>query len=74
MDNNINLQQQMNNLESFQARKSASYGSLGPDLSAFGQGWRSKGNFFLEQTAEVINTESDNIFGSLEAAAMSSIS
>lgn len=67
IDNNINLQQQLNNLEGIQARKTASYGSLGPDLSAFGQGWRSKGNFFLEQTAEVINTESDNIFGSLDA-------
>jgi outer membrane protein len=67
LENNVPLQQQRNNLSGIQANRSASYGSLAPDISAYGQGWRNDGNLFIEQEARVINTTSDNIYGQLNA-------
>ena len=67
LENNVLLGQQQNNLSGIQANRSASYGSLAPDVNAFGQGWRNDGNFFIEQEARVVNTVSENIFGQINA-------
>jgi len=66
LNNNIRLKQERNNLTSFQAVKTASYASLAPDLSASATAFRNKGNFFIEQTAEVVNTVTNNFVGSLD--------
>jgi len=70
LDNNIRLKQERNNLTTIQAVKTASYASLAPDLSASAIAFRSDGNFFIEQTGEVVNTISDKFRGSLDADVM----
>ena len=67
LENNVPLRQQNNNLTGIQANRTASYGSLAPNINAFGQGWRNDGNLFIEQEARVVNTTSDNIYGQLNA-------
>ena len=67
LDNNIGLKQERNNLSAIQADRTSSYASLAPDIDAIGVAFRSDGNFFIEQTGKVVNTLSDNVFGSLDA-------
>ena len=67
LDNNIGLKQERNNLKAIQADRISSYASLAPDIDAIGIAFRNDGNFFLAQTGEVVNTLSDNVYGSLDA-------
>jgi outer membrane protein len=67
LESNVPLRQQNNNLTGIQANRTASYGSLAPNINAYGQGWRNDGNLFIEQEARVVNTVSDNIYGQLNA-------
>ncbi len=70
LDYNIALKQERNNLTSREAFKNSSYASLAPSLNARGLVYRNDGNFFLEQTGEVINAVSENLFGSVDANLM----
>jgi len=67
LDNNVTIRQSQNTLGGFEADKRAAYASLAPDLTGFLQGWRSDGNFFLQQTGEVVNAVTDNVYGQLDA-------
>jgi outer membrane protein len=67
LENNVLLRQEQNNLGGIQANRTASYGSLAPNVNAVGQGWRNDGNFFIEQEARVVNTVSENLYGQLSA-------
>ena len=67
LENNINLKQAENTLGGIEADRRAAYASLAPDLTGYLQGWRSDGNFFLQQTGEVVNTVTNNLYGSFDA-------
>ena len=70
IDNNVNLRQAKNTLGGFEADRRAAYGSLAPDVTGYLQAWRNDGNFFIQQEARVVNTVSDNLYGSIDADVM----
>jgi len=65
MRNSVALNTQRNNLEINQIQKTASYVSLGPNLSLNANAVRIDGNSFNPQAGAVINGTRDNITGSL---------
>lgn len=67
LDSNIPLKMERNNLTAAEANKNSSFASLAPNLNGRGTGFVNNGNFFIEQEGRVINTESRNLFGSLDA-------
>jgi len=67
LENNIPLKQERNNLTGRVITKNSSYASLAPSINARALASRANGNFFLEQTGEVINAISQNLFGTLDA-------
>lgn len=67
MQNSVALNTQRNNLEVNQMFKTASYVSLGPNVSLNASAVRIDGNSFNPQTGTVINGIRDNVTGSLNA-------
>jgi outer membrane protein len=67
MQNSVALNTQRNNLEVNQMFKTASYVSMGPNVSLNASAVRIDGNSFNPQTGTVINGIRDNITGSVNA-------
>lgn len=67
MQNSVALNTQRNNLEVNQMFKTASYVSMGPNVSLNASAVRIDGNSFNPQTGTVINGVRDNVTGSVNA-------
>lgn len=68
LDNNISLKKQENQQYLSKSEKVNALVQVGPQLSAFGQAWRTQGNQFIEQEARVVNdAETDNFYGTVDA-------
>ena len=67
LKNNVTLQQTVNQLMVNNALRTESILRYAPTISATGQAWISSGNTFLQQTGDVINTQSSNLFGQVQA-------
>jgi outer membrane protein len=67
LDNNINLKQEDNRLEIFQANKANAYANLAPNLSASGNYGRVDGNQWIEQEAQLINSKRTFLGASVDA-------
>ncbi|MCK5701075.1 MAG: TolC family protein, partial [Cyclobacteriaceae bacterium] len=67
LEQNIDLRTQQNLMRIVKAEKNQSRGEIAPNVSASLNGWRANGNTFIESEAKIINTTSDNLYGSLEA-------
>lgn len=67
LEQNVDLRTQQNLMKIVKAEKNQSRGEIAPNVSASLNGWRANGNTFIESEAKIINTTSDNLFGSLEA-------
>lgn len=67
MQNSVSLNTQRNNLEVNQMLKTASYVSMGPNVSLNASAVRIDGNSFNPQTGTVINGIRDNVTGSVNA-------
>jgi outer membrane protein len=65
IENNINLLQETNRLDVFQADKSTSYASMAPSVSINGDFGRRDGNSFNQQEGRVVNGKLDFMSGSL---------
>ncbi len=59
LDNNVNLQQEDNRLEVFQADKAAAYANMAPNISGSANYGRVDGNQWIEQEAQLINSKRD---------------
>ena len=64
---NVTLRTQQNEMKVVTAEKKQSRGEIAPSLSARLNGGRANGNQFIENEAKVINTTSENLYGSLNA-------
>ena len=67
LEQNVDLRTQQNLMRIVKAEKNQSRGEIAPNVSANLNGWRANGNTFVESEAKIINTTSDNLYGSLEA-------
>lgn len=70
LENNVNLQQEDNRLEIFQANKANAYANLAPNLSASGNYGRVDGNQWIEQEAQLINSKRTFLNASVDANLM----
>lgn len=59
IDNNVNLQQESNRLDVFQANKAAAYANMAPNISAGANYGRVDGNQWIEQEAQLIDSKRD---------------
>lgn len=67
LNNNVRLKQTMNQIAVNNAQRIESVLNYAPTVNASGQAWISSGNTFLQQTGDVINTQSQNLFGQVQA-------
>ncbi len=61
LQNNVTLIQQQNNLRLSRANKTFAIGQLGPQASLNANGGINSGNYFIQNTAEVVNATVDRI-------------
>ncbi len=59
LENNVNLKQESNRLDIFQAEKASAYARMAPDVSARSNYGRVDGNQWIEQEAQLINSKRD---------------
>jgi outer membrane protein len=67
LDNNISLQQESNRLDIFQANRSAAYANMAPEITVSGNYGKTKGNQWIEQEAQLIDSERTFVNGFAEA-------
>lgn len=65
LQNNITLIQQQNNLRLSRANKTFAMGQLGPQASLNGNAGINNGNYFIQNTAEVVNATVDRVSAGL---------
>lgn len=67
LDNSVNLNTQRNNLHLSQAQRTSAFASLGPSVQANASASRNDGNYFNNNTGQVVNGVNDNVSGSISA-------